>query len=506
MSIRTQVRNFIVPLIFGVVVAAITAQSVAANLLFPRDQVLADLKQTETLLKRYHPNLYAHRNAKKLRILFKQVRSEVEDWQTLSRTALQVQRMMAAVCDEHTALNWPAMFKMLGQTSHAILAAPIILHGEKAFMKSDIEARNGLTIDRFDKIPAADVARRIAASLHADGCVGNQPYSSRGLEPIFGLVLADMVSLGQSIEIPRVDGEGKIQKTETITRQDILSFKGLEYEGRVGRISQLNRLGIPSWVGGDWDGRYSGVPRTIVRSSKDGKIWYVRVPTFLGRKDWQKNLGKEMRKLIASKPEVVILDLSENKGGRVIDASYLSSFFLKTAHRVAHTIRIKTLRSPKKDGVVWDRKDADTANSDMRRQFRRARRGKKLRPLRFRAKSWGNPSFNGKLVVLVSPSTKSAATMVTHVLQRKRDVTVVGYQPQSSVKTTCYGLGGHFALKHTRIPISLPYACIDRFPAKNRKATQLVPDIEVSPLDSTGFGYLTDIMTAAVDHILASRE
>ena len=195
----------------------------------------------------------------------------------------------------------------------------------------------------------------------------------------------------------------------------------------------------------------------------------------------------------------MILDLSENPGGQTKEASRLLSYFLPKSHQIAKKVYRKSRVQADKSFLPFSSKRMKQHKKNVR-EFRKVRRKRGRYTLNVRRRSFGHPSYKGKLTVLVSPLTHSAATMVALTLKQQRKATVIGYPGGGSTTTSCFAAAGTYALPISKIEVIIPETCFLRSRSGRDRSKRLVPDIEVSPLARNSNMLLGRILRVAVKH------
>ncbi|MEM9676965.1 MAG: S41 family peptidase [Pseudomonadota bacterium] len=482
---------------------------------FSAQDVRTDLKLLRTLLRAYHPNLYAHTTRKKLNTRFNAVVGSVKGPMDFWNAAVKAQQMMAAVCDEHTSIRIDhSMMKKHGRpgartrekVEHPV---PLVVSPERIFL--DV-LRN--TLDLPKKKVLDTYRGRSPKQLHAliksievhDGCLQDKPLHTTKLNITTQLLLSTAL---QSLETPqkkenveqKPDYTASIEQTDAqpadalagvgITINTLLRNHRNEFHTHYNtvakklgmRILNQRKRSLPVWT----------------RYSEDGKTAVVVVETLTSTKLQQQVTDRVLRLLIDRAPDNVILDLSRLPGGSVNEASRILSYFLRRSHRTAQSYHRRSISRAQLSRLQY----ADRSRRDLEiesiRQFRRARRKGGLYTLRSRAVAFGNPSYRGKIMVLVSPDTRSAATIMALILQQQANATVVGYQNGGDTETSCFAAPGLRTLPKTGILVAVPTTCYRRSRVKGKRGGPLKVDIEVSP-ETFGSGhFFPKIYEAAAD-------
>ena len=106
-----------------------------------RAQVLEDARTLEDLLKRYHPNLYAHRTPKQIGVLWANAKGRVPDSPDYLDAATMAQQMLAAVCDEHTEVRVNASRMYEDNPAQRFFSSGIVAVGDNLYLDNSLLAR-----------------------------------------------------------------------------------------------------------------------------------------------------------------------------------------------------------------------------------------------------------------------------------------------------------------------------------------------------------------------------
>ena len=173
----------------------------------------------------------------------------------------------------------------------------------------------------------------------------------------------------------------------------------------------------------------------LLAFSEDRKTAYFRIEQFLESDQQRKDVNDAMREVIKASPDHVVLDLSGNPGGSINAAGHLMSYLLRRANRPASKVRLRDTAFYKRGKFTFVSKERRTQSLRAIRQFKRVGRKNGVRTLPYARRSYGNPSFNGRLTLLVGPRTFSAATMVVTTLRKNR---------RAPTRTVGTAMGGQF--------------------------------------------------------------
>jgi C-terminal processing protease CtpA/Prc len=231
------------------------------------------------------------------------------------------------------------------------------------------------------------------------------------------------------------------------------------------------------------------------------RVYYIYSYSFSGNKGQKEKTNRLLRELIKSKPKHVILDLTDNPGGRLNLASHLLSYFLNTSHAPASTVRMRSRKADRIAGFNYHSEKDRKSHKKSIRPFRSARKKRGQYTLGFRKGAFGNPDYKGNLTVLISPRTHSAATVVASVLKRKRQAKLIGYTNAGSTRTSCFAANGYYQLPNTKITVLIPDTCYDRRKNSRQNDAKLQPYIIIDPLGGDSSGLNSRILQAALEEI-----
>ncbi|MEO1398507.1 MAG: S41 family peptidase, partial [Pseudomonadota bacterium] len=500
-------------------------------------------------LRAYHPNLYAHTGPKRLRGRFKGITSSVEGPMTFWQAAAKAQQMLVAVCDEHTSitLSRSTLYKRARRGQE--YPVPLVVTPRRMFRDTAFNTNRAVgekNLDTYLGLSASKLHRLIKELSASDGCLQQKAVHTARLDIttqlLLSTVLQDLVPDADPLtlqeEVSQADGivgfnveakpkqELEIEEFGTLQTKtekqiydiirdqnrtsDSITLQGLfQNHSRVQStksVVAMQRLGIRSLRVRDLTKRANTRPPIWSRYSQDGKVALVVVETLNGTKSQEHGTNTILRTLITANPEHVILDLSRLPGGSVREASRILSYFLRRSHRTARSYHRRSVSRAHLGKLAYTSPDRKKAEADTIRQFRRVRRKGGLYTLTSRRIAYGNPSYRGRLTVIVSPKTRSAATMMALILQRQANATVVGYQNAGDTDTSCLAAPGKRTLPKTGIVVSIPTTCFRRSRVKGKRGGPLKVDIEVSPL-AVGFAqFLPSLYDAAADDVLKARQ
>jgi len=462
------------------------------------EAVQADIMATYGLLQRLHPNVDRHVEQGALEKLRDALASTIADSNTADAAFMVLSRLIGAVCDEHTQIvthdiaaaglptGWP-WFKEL------LLIRDGRLYLEQGAAKPEVLAING--------VKGTMIATEIAGRLPYDGCLRGGTAVLTDSLPVSGPIFNTMVDLpdGETHYDVLLAGEAgpsmrriaAVQPhalhhfrnaffaEQTRTRRDVLRSNGfvrrtLEHGARVATIDHWHA------------------------SRRD--IAYVDIRGFVDLETAHSGIEDVMRGIITERPRAVILDLTNNPGGAMHTAQFLMAFLLPRAHRLYSTASVRDVSRDVPANFIFANHAARRHRELRIEMFEDVDPEQGMRTVTVKRRSFGKPDYKGKIYVLVSPQSRSAAIKVAATLKRLRQATIVGSVSASSTVSTCGAASGAFVLQHTGFALAIPELCFHSSENKIAEDGSLVPDVPIDAFDVELAALNSRILKAAIDH------
>ncbi len=470
---------------------------------FSKSQVGQDIDQLVKTLKRIHPNLYAHKKPKEFAAAVKAVRESVEPESSGDQAAVYFQRILGAVCDEHTSVEFDLGGRIKFEGGEKFYGQHLIVEENRILIDNSSIKYVPRKITNINGRTSREIRRFLRAISLSDGCAHDATLFTRYQYPAFPILFSRWLKLDTKFFPIGVadlqEQEGKDQTEATTSYLSILASMFRRHDSK--REYLLLKHGLTESFDLYAAKNKHGNDIILVRHDPLHKTYYIYVSSMLGGKKKQKTLNSYLRKIIRNKPEHVILDLTENSGGSMRNAGQLISYFLNRSHKLFNHVRIRHGNTNMGKTFTWNSEEIRKAHRRTIRQFKRTRRRNGQYRLPVRRTSYGNPDYKGKLTILVGPATRSAATTATIVLKRKRKTNIIGYL-SNNAKTACFAAAGHFQLKNTGIKILVPSTCYDRHPDASKTGNSLKPDIEVDILAAGSTDLSLKILQTALEKII----
>lgn len=485
--LQSRFRFFLFSLFSAILTFQHSLNTAASQTTLTRAQALEDAKATENLLKKYHPNLYAHRTPKQINRLWSEAKSQVPENPDFLDAATLAQKILAAACDAHTQVNldknWISdnWVNKDGKIS-GVFPKNLVIVGDDLYLDDSQFYRKDRVLQSINERKSGEIVNFIKSIRPADGCQNSKVlFTHHGVGRLTAsILLTKFLGDGPKFEVKYKHTETGATTTVNL-RQERLSalHQRSKYRSMRGRASALKSLGIAANER-DWEFAYDLARQALVRSNENKSIFYIYLPSFDGAKAQSRYFDEQLRRLVKANPAHVIVDLTDNPGGWQGNAQQFMSYFLHTSSRFRIRARSRIMKNISDSNYIWHDKIHREWYSGHVRQYKRVRKRGRFYRLNERPQSFGNTSYKGKLTVLVSPKTGSAATTVATILKRKIGATIVGDIGDASMKTSCSGSPGAHLLPNSGTAILVPLVCGDRHPEAERKGDLFRPEIPVN--------------------------
>ncbi|MGI9366295.1 MAG: S41 family peptidase [Rhizobiaceae bacterium] len=464
------------------------------------EQTGKDLAYLQRLLEEIHPNLYEYRSRRELQRIWREIQGSVsgpqERWQVINL----VQRMLASVCDEHTKVHLGAEFKKISTSEAIYLGHNLVSTKSRLYLDDEESGYRGRDLAEIGGRTSAEIRNFLEGIVSTDGCIRDGTVFTRQHDDAIALHLSQF--LGHPTQY-----DFRFQKPDNTVvmpgmRRRKLFARSNKNDFRQ-RASQLKPVGI-GWTALDY-------LRTDLKNgfgiaagqSADRAYAYIYMQGFEDSSLQTDELYRIMRKLIHDKPKHVILDLTDSPGGYIPQAQRLVSYFLPRSHKIYSSYYRKSLAYVPDDTYsLLEGVNAKLRKTDLKNFQKNARRQKGRYVFKLLPKSLGNPDYKGKLTILVSPKTKSAAILAAIALQRERKTAVVGFRGEGVLGSSCFRADGIVTLPVTRVKLRIAESCYDRFAARPSGTDHLTIDYPIDPLAQPFRKMNQTILKAGVEQVL----
>ena len=495
-------RKPIIFLVGSVCLASILVDQAIGQTQISRTQVRQDATQIETLLLRFHPNLYAHRSPAELKKIWRRVKSDIPNKPNVMDAAIAFQKILASVCDEHTGLRVNDIRKVTKHDYERYFPLNLVVVGNELFVDDFSFNSKPKKVVSINSRSAEEIVELLRSIATADGCQKSHVLFTSQLPdfPVASLLLTKFLGSETEFDLAYQDGS-----TADVSRSSLaaINWRTLSLPGRRttrGRAAPLQSLGIDvSEI--ELNYATNSKEQILVRSNSDESIFYVYVPSFYGGEEQNAAVDVLMQDLVSKAPKEVIIDLTENPGGSIVGSQRFLSYFLNSSSKIGAFWRSRIAKEITDPSYFWFSDESRKIHRSEVEIFSRKAIKNGQYKVRASSRSFGNQSYDGNLTVLVSPRSDSAAIFVASTLKSERGARIVGDVGDVSMKTACAAAPGSHLLPNTRLRITIPLVCYDRREKDQSKGNLIPSDV---PVDiSTANSRMTNIniLNAAVREI-----
>ncbi|MEM1045315.1 MAG: S41 family peptidase [Pseudomonadota bacterium] len=479
----------------------------SAQKVLTREQVLQDAKVTEEILKKYHPNLNAHRTQAQIEAIWDEAKARLPDSPNVLDAATLIQQMLAAVCDEHTGITSDQKWLSDQAQVEGLFPIGLVLLDDKLYLDDamfNLRLREVININGRE---SREIIKLIRSIVSEDGCQNSNVLFTRhrNSQVLLSAILTNY--FGNTSEFKIRYREKATGDTNTLGLRQVNMAeveRRAKYRGLDGRATPLKSVGIKA-RDRDWGITVENPMQAMVRSDDRKSIYYVYVPSFTGGRAQADFFDRQIRDLVRANPDHVIVDLTDNPGGSFNNAQRFLSYFLTTSSRPWTVTRSRIDRNISEKNFKWRGKQRRKQVSGRLEKFRNGQRRGNQFQLDVTSRSFGNNSYKGDLTVLVNPRTSSAATMVATILKRKAGAKIVGAVSDVSMETSCNSAPGEHLLPNSGAPIAVPIVCGDRHPEAKSKGSLLQLDVPVDITTHNSSMTNVLILRAAIDSLPINR-
>lgn len=395
--------------------------------------------------------------------------------------AILFQQMLAAVCDEHTNVVRTTPLTDDHSGRDRVLNGGIVAIGEQLFLDPSLEELPDPIVSINGKT-AEEIVTLLRSIVSADGCATRDVLFSNHADPVElnRLLISQYLAIeGRFANAIQRDAETDAAMEIRLGTTNWQLEHQLEFRRMLGdRAQLLSTIGIKTHRSA-WYSAHFSPQRFMIAANSSKSVFYLYVAEFTDSDSQRKALDAALRELVKADPDHVIIDLTDNFGGYTKRAQRLLSYFLRSSSKLGQSVRAR-IRSPfSGSDFDWISKARKTDHAEFAREFRHVRKKNGQYRLSLLPRSFGNREYRGKITVLVSPRTASAATFAATTLKHKSDATVVGDIGDTSMKTACFSPPGNHILPYTKIHAGIPFVCHDRLRASRSKGNLLKPDVAV---------------------------
>ncbi len=321
--VRSELRTIYAALIATLFICAVP--SVRAEELISQKHLQSDITETYDLLKKYHPNLTAHKSRKELDVLYQRLLNSAPGQNTKWQAYLALSELVGAVCDEHTEVFIQENDRILRPDGWPWYEYPLIVKDGRLYLQQP-HMDGTEEIITVNGVGGADIALSLSKRSSFDGCLDQDTLLVTDGLGVNGAIVGAMIGhsgpymvktrrLGvntQTEHVVRAAGRliSSMHRQHFTKKQtnDLESFMRSE-----GFLQQ--RLG-PEVSFAQLDYRYA----------PSRNLAYLGIERFDRFETATKGIELVMRDIIKKNPDALIIDLVDNPGGATDTAQPADGF------------------------------------------------------------------------------------------------------------------------------------------------------------------------------------
>ncbi len=157
-----------------------------------REELQADITEAYDFLKRYHPNLTAHKTRKELDELYNRIIDSVRQESSTEQALITLLELVGAVCDAHTTLSIRSSVNTVRSSGWPWYRLPLFVQSRKLYL----EASGGETKEEvisINDVMGADIASALAGRNSGDGCLDDSTLFVAERMPLNAYIVGEMI-------------------------------------------------------------------------------------------------------------------------------------------------------------------------------------------------------------------------------------------------------------------------------------------------------------------------
>lgn len=425
-----------------------------------REAMLEDLEFTRAMLQRHQPNFGLHSSEDSINATFDSIAEALPETASLREFLRALLPGVAAVRDGHTCLTFaPDQLEPEMRRMRAVSLDLIALEGRLYLERERFTVPAGSELLSINDRPIADWIAAANSYFCLDKTSDITAFDASGdtLPFYFWLVDPSKTLYSYALRLP----DGKI-KTLRLRGSNPLRQFSRQMESQKARFAFEVRNGVP----------------------------LLSINTFLGEKDaFESFFDHVFKELNSQGVKDLIIDLRENTGGQIGNASLLLAYLLDRSHHFPRYIHVMGARI-KNDTPIFLRGMNARQVDDIRKSSNRLQLRYRNYPTRYdiqprgtavetQSVAWGKRHFRGRLHVLVSGKTYSAASLFVGELRKNRpDALFYGERTGGLDNRGCMRNPVDFQLPNSKLLLSVPIMC--HIQDLSADAQHFLPDVEDS--------------------------
>lgn len=443
--------------------ASLETKSAAAiepgnDAMFDRSELLEDLEMARALLQRHQPNFGLHSSPEEINATFDAIARGLPEQATIREALRHLLPAVASVRDGHTCLTFSP--DQLGDQMARMQAQPldlVALEGKLYVEKGRSGAKAGSQVLAINGKPVRQWIAEANEYFCLDKTSDLTAFDPAGDTLPFYFWLVDPSASTFTYDLVLPNGNKKRFR-----------FSGQSPLQQYARPMQQNRKRFDFRV-------------------QDG-VAVLLVNTFLGSKyEFEAFFDEVFETLDRQNVRDLVIDLRENTGGQIGNASLLLAYLLDRSHHFPRYIHVTGERIGRKTPLFLPghskgqldnlRKDSNRLQLRYRNYPTRYDIAPRGTAVETQSVTWGKHHFQGQLHILISGKTYSAASLFVGELRKNRPSAVFYGQRTGGLDNRgCMRNPVDFVLPNSKLLLSVPVMC--HVQDLQADARHFLPDVE----------------------------
>lgn len=436
---------------------------------FHREELVQDYDLMTRILQEKHPSLYWYTPADSMQWYMNHYREQIQDsmtekdfiWKIMSPLLHQVH------CGHTTAAMSKGLTKHLKGKRYGSFPFYVKVWGDTMVVtgsqQPDSVIRYGTVIHAINDIPAAEIIRRCFEYLPADGYAQNLNYIR--LSSNFPYYLENIVGPSKTYTLTYSQG------SPNHSRYSVNAFVPVKDTTPAVKAKAAVKKQPPRRITNQ---RYRSM--TI---DSTGAYAYMAIHTF-NRGNLSPFIRKSFRTLRREQVPNLIIDIRNNRGGKIRLSTLFTKFISEKPFRVADTVYANdnTLKP-------YTRHFKGRWLNNLQLFFTTHRKRDGLYHMGFFSRRLYKPKkknhYNGNVYVITGGPTFSAATLFANTVKGQHNVTLVGEETGGGWHGNSGVMLPQVTLPNTRSRFTLPLFRVVQYNHVPKTGTGILPDWEIPP-------------------------
>ncbi|GAB3987631.1 S41 family peptidase [Spirosoma daeguense] len=388
------------------------------------DELRADLQQIQEVLQKWHPGYAEYNSVEKLTRHFDTLHQQLTQPMTVREFQRVARVAVAGVQCLHTSVSLPAV-RGSGQSTPLFFPIPVAVTSDRKLIRQ----ASSDTICLINGYPAPAIVDTLRLLFSSDG--PNESFRNWVLNRHFGALYTARFGLADSIQIHVKTPEG--EEIQNVTAKSKLEIPATYLSGQPHSVVQTSSA------------------MTLYRLSDKPNVAILQLRSVGGLLD-RFRLKKALRYVQKQAIQHVVLDLRNNTGGRIWNATSFLKYVLPNPTTLAfERYKEQSGKSPFKNSNAQIRLIYYTQlalKTKVSHTIDRIRYTYSIKP--------AQQIFTGKLTVLINGGTASAASLIAAYLQEQSRATLLGQETGGSRFVSAGLMVPTVRLVHSQLRLKVP--------------------------------------------------